>query len=297
MNLKLAVFAAVGFLALGVARAQESVGAFAEGGPKVRASLVAEHEALAPGRVNYIGIRLEIEPGWHVYYDGLNDTGLPLSADFRAPDGVKIGALIWPAPKRKVLGDFIIDHIYEKQVLLLAPVRVEHALAGSRVEIAASLEWMVCQEACLLETSNVTLSAEVADEGSEPRRSKASALFEETRKRLPVEEGWKSGAKKPDAEGAGPASETNAASISITEGSLVVEAAGADEIVFYPGSRCSRPVDLIEDGAARGSRLEVRFEGGPEHVEGLVEVKRGKESQILRVRHPGEPEREIEAGG
>lgn len=234
---------------------------------KVQASLVLERTELAPGKINYLGIRLQMAHGWHVYFDGLNDSGLPLQAEWTTPDGVRIGKIIWPAPKRKIIGDFILDHIYEKDVLLLVPVRVQEDLEGARVEIRGQFTWMVCDEICLMESDEVSLVAEVSVAGAEPPPSSSKPLFDRARGRLP---------------GAEPPPDVRVA----VEGASMVVRGEADELVFYPGPMCTRPVDLISDGVARGGELTVRFDGEPERMEGLIEIKRGDSSRFVRINHP-----------
>ena len=135
------------------------------------------------------------------------------------------------------------------------------------MEIRGEFAWMVCDEICLMESDEVSISARVATAEAEPPLSSSRRLFERACGRLPKGE---------------PPSDVRV----VVEGTSMTVEAEADEIVFYPGPACSRPVDLISDGATKGGTLTVRFADRPERVEGLIEVRRGDSSRFVRIDHP-----------
>src|SRR4051812_22252125 len=111
---------AVALLGLAAAGAPALAGGGSE--DRVRLSLVSEKTAIIPGQVNWIGIQYEIADGWHLYWNGQNDAGSPMEVTPALPDGFTAGDLLWPAPKRHLSDGPLLDHVYEKRVVLLLPV-------------------------------------------------------------------------------------------------------------------------------------------------------------------------------
>lgn len=226
-----------------------------EEGDIVLPRLVAEHLALVPGEQAWLGLTFQIREGWHLYWNGLSDSGGPILIKLSLPAGyVQDGTILWPAPRRYVLPGDILDHIYEKRVTLLVPVQVPpSATPGSTAEFAADLEWLVCREICLPGQARVVQSLPVAETA---RPSPDAPLFRESRARLPVP-------PPPDE-----------VAIRRRPGALTLTVRGAAWLAFYPMEGCARLTDPIADGQAEGERLRLRMrqEGG--RVVGVLEVRR-----------------------
>jgi DsbC/DsbD-like thiol-disulfide interchange protein len=171
-------------LALGATRAS------AEGPPgrHVKASLVAETDAVRPGQPLVVGIRLEMEKGWHTYWRNPGDSGLPTRAKWALPEGFAVGELRWPYPVRFRTGP-LVSYGYEHEVLLPAEIGVPAAIAEREVRIAARVDWLECQEACLPGRADVSLRLPVKALASPGPQA---VLFAEARRRLPGKDpGWR----------------------------------------------------------------------------------------------------------
>jgi thiol:disulfide interchange protein DsbD len=150
-------------------------------GRHVKVSLVAETDAIRPGHPLTLGIRLEMEKGWHTYWRNPGDSGLPTRVKWELPAGFTSGEILWPYPIRFATGP-LVSYGYEHDVLLPVAIRVPAALAAPEVRIAARVDWLECQEACLPGRADVSLTLPVraaAAPGSQ------AALFAEARRRLP----------------------------------------------------------------------------------------------------------------
>jgi len=156
-------------------------------GPHVKASLVAESDAVVPGRRLSLGIRLKMDPGWHTYWSNPGDSGVPTKARLTLPDGFAAGELQWPAPERFVTGP-IVSYGYSGEVLLPVEVRVPATVHGAEVRLLARVDWLECQEVCLPGRAEVALTLPVRPAaGPGP----AAPLFAGTRRLLPVAPaGW-----------------------------------------------------------------------------------------------------------
>ncbi len=267
----IASVAAMGLLALGGA-GQGAGGGAPASATHARAKLISESAGLVPGATMTLGITFEIDPGWHLYWNGYNDAGLPPKAKWTLPEGYKVGEIQWPAPKREVSGGEILNHIYEKEVTLLVPLSVPtNAELGEKVEIAADLKWLVCEEACIAEEGRVSITLGVTAHEVlnfvEPEPTKKIRL---TRERLPqalpadgsVRAVWR-------------------------EGSFAIESRGAGAMAFFPGVECAALWDVIASTQAKGSALSLRPEAKDDSTRmvGIVEVTPGGEGKALEKRH------------
>jgi thiol:disulfide interchange protein DsbD len=165
----------------GLALAVLDVSAQVPPGRHVKASLVAETEAVRPGQPLTAGIRLEMEPGWHTYWRNPGDSGLPTRATWDLPAGFVAGEIRWPYPNRFTTGP-LVSYGYEHDVLLPVEIRVPAALAASEVRIAARVDWLECLEACLPGRADVSLTLPVTRSAPPGRHA---AVFAEARRRLP----------------------------------------------------------------------------------------------------------------
>ncbi len=146
----------------------------------VKASLVAEMGSVRPGRPLTVGVRLEMEPGWHTYWRNPGDSGLPTRVKWTLPEGFQAAELLWPYPVR--FGESVVSYGYEHEVLLPAEIQVPRSISAHEVRIGARVDWLECQQACLPGKADLTLTLPV-----EPRATPSAhaAAFADARRRLP----------------------------------------------------------------------------------------------------------------
>lgn len=224
-----------------------------------RASLIARDRAGVPGSTIMLGVTLTMDPGWHVYWDGLNDTGVPPRITLTLPEGFEAGEILWPAPHRHITGDRdLLDHIYEGQLTLIIPVRISKDIpAGRSVRIEAQVDWLICDEACLPESASLALDLPIAATPQGP--SPDAPLFAKSLDRIP----------KPIKASRSPISAD-------WDGTtLEIDAPQAAEILYYPGNDSSDLYDRFDDAVARNGPLRLRFEprrGKPARASGVIEL-------------------------
>jgi thiol:disulfide interchange protein DsbD len=154
----------------------------------VKVSLVAESDAVRPGRPVTVGVRLEMEKGWHTYWRNPGDSGLPTRVRWELPEGFVAGEIRWPHPIRFTTGP-VVSYGYEHEVLLPVEVRVPASVGGAEVRLAARVDWLECQEACLPGRAEVSLALPVRTVAAPGPHA---ALFADARRRLPSRDaGWR----------------------------------------------------------------------------------------------------------
>jgi len=114
-----------------------------------RTEFQPSHSDLAPA--GYIGIKFEIEPGWHIYWANSGESGQPTAVNWVVPEGWQVGDLEWPAPTKFIERGNIITYGYEGSVLLTAPIFNPQEVPNGPVEIEvqASSAWLVCKDICV----------------------------------------------------------------------------------------------------------------------------------------------------
>ena len=64
----------------------------------VRARLVADAAELQGGESFLLGVLLEPDPGWHVYWRNPGEAGLATDIAYDLTEGFEVGELQWPVP-------------------------------------------------------------------------------------------------------------------------------------------------------------------------------------------------------
>jgi len=161
---------------LGSLKAQEY-----EGKTLVEASFVADSTAAVPGQSLDVGLLLKTAPGWHTYWENPGDAGLATTIAWELPDGVEAGPIQWPMPQEVELPGEIIDYAYKGDVLLITTITIPSEFSGETLELAAKVDWLVCEDICVPGNANLEFSIPVA-ETAEPANTE---LFAKFRRELP----------------------------------------------------------------------------------------------------------------
>ncbi len=156
--------------------------------------LIAERDAIVPGRSVWLGVRFVLEPGWHIYWLNPGDSGSPPTIAWRLPPGVAAGPIEWPAPERIPVSS-LVNYGYDGDVVLATELRAPARLkAGETMVLGAGVKWLVCQEVCVPGQADLELPLPV-EPSSRPGPS--AALIARARARVPREApaGWKARAR------------------------------------------------------------------------------------------------------
>jgi DsbC/DsbD-like thiol-disulfide interchange protein len=107
----------------------------------VTARLVTETDGILPGRPITVGLRLDMEKGWHTYTNPPGDAGMPTKITWTLPEGFKASEIQWPKAKDFNLGP-LKTRGYDGTVVLWVTITPPGALQlGQTVRIAAKAEW------------------------------------------------------------------------------------------------------------------------------------------------------------
>lgn len=144
------------------------------------AELKSESQEIAPGKSFWVAIDYSLENGAHTYWKNPGDSGMPLSVEWKLPQGFQVSQVLWPTPKR-FEQDTLITFGYDAPFTLLAEIIAPKNFEGP-VELQAMLEWISCsQEGCVPGEKTVSLTLEKGD----GRPNSHNIVFENARKNLP----------------------------------------------------------------------------------------------------------------
>jgi len=152
-----------------------------QGRELVKAALLADTSAIAPGKPFTAGLLLRMAPGWHTYWKFSGDAGLPTEIKWNLPPGWKVGEIEWPIPlKTNDPGD-IQTYGYQDEILLMQEITPPAKIDISPVKLSAEANWLVCEKICIPGGANLDLelpTSAIAD-------PKNTDLFARYRRLLP----------------------------------------------------------------------------------------------------------------
>lgn len=119
------------------------------------------------------GIEIRLAPGWHAYWRMPGDGGLPPRFDWAASKNLKEAAVSWPVPRRYVDMDL---HSFGYQDSLILPLALTAADADKPVDVALTLDLMVCEKICVPQKFDLALTDAVAEAGAHDARLAAVPL-------------------------------------------------------------------------------------------------------------------------
>lgn len=224
--------------------------------PHAVPKLISESRSLVPGERTTLALTFEIDRGWHMYWNGQDGEGMAPELTLKLPEGYTTGDFSWPPPHRLVEPGGVLSHVYEDRLTILIPVQTpKSAKPGDKARFSGSVKWVICGSVCVPEAGEVSLELPVAEKASD--KTTDARHIDAARRALP----------KPISDAAGKVT------AKIEEGRLIVEAAGARKIAFYPAAECPMMPALVKEGEAAGGRLSIGVDGEESDVvSGVVMV-------------------------
>lgn len=155
----------------------------------VRAELISEVATVKPGEPFWVALRQTIRPKWHTYWKNPGDSGLPTEIKWTLPAGARADAIVWPTPTLIDVSG-VINYGFSNDVLLLVRITPPADLAvGATLPLAASAEWLVCDDVCIPEEGKFLLDLPVAAV-AQPASAETRTLFDKARRDIPMASPW-----------------------------------------------------------------------------------------------------------
>lgn len=110
----------------------------------------------SPGS-QWVGLRFQLDPGWHIYWTNPGDSGEPPKVAWQLPSGIQAGDMQFPTPHR-IADHGMTDYGYESEAVLLSKLTVSAGAASNKPEIGADIRYLVCREICVPAKDHVSLN-------------------------------------------------------------------------------------------------------------------------------------------
>jgi thiol:disulfide interchange protein/DsbC/DsbD-like thiol-disulfide interchange protein len=151
----------------------------------VKARLVSEVGAIAPGQSFWVALEFNIRDGWHTYWRNPGDSGQATTLKWQLPPGFTAGDIVWTTPHRFEIPP-LMNYGYAKHALHLVNITAPKDLkAGTPVLLSAKAGWLVCSDVCIPEGADLQLNLPVNTQSVAVDPADA-ALFAEARSELPT---------------------------------------------------------------------------------------------------------------
>jgi thiol:disulfide interchange protein DsbD len=126
------------------------------------ASLISERTVVRPGDTFLVGLRLSMDPHWHIYWRTPGGPGLPPDIRWTLPEGAAVGPFLWQPPHMMPL-EGLMQYGFDGDFVLPFEVTVPRTLAPGDVFAADALaSWLICKDLCVPEETAFSVSWPVA---------------------------------------------------------------------------------------------------------------------------------------
>lgn len=157
--------------------------------PKVQANLIAAVESIEPGVPFTVGLSQRIAPHWHTYWKNPGDSGEPTRIEWLLPEGFAASDIRWPVPNAIPVGP-LMNYGYSDALLLPVTITPPKNLNAGSVQLKARARWLVCEQICIPESAELSLTLPVASRGAPQTPSAHAELIEQAERDAPRPTIW-----------------------------------------------------------------------------------------------------------
>lgn len=151
-----------------------------------KVELISEQSAIVPGEPFWIGIRMDIQDGWYVYYRNPGDSGMPMTLNWTHEQDFGITDIHWPYPEWKDEAGGLTSYVYQDSMLYMMEATAPEDLnPGEESTLKVSADWLICEKVCIPEYADLELTLDIAEEPE--FNEEVLPLFSEFRKKLPAD--------------------------------------------------------------------------------------------------------------
>ena len=120
-----------------------------------KVSLVKSTESIITSE-SFIGIKFDLNSGWHTYWKNPGDSGGPLEVKWDLPGNLELGPINWPAP-HLIPYPPLMTYGYDEEVIF--PFKVlNYENTGSDSSIEVSIDFLICADVCIPEKAIIKTS-------------------------------------------------------------------------------------------------------------------------------------------
>ena len=102
----------------------------------------------------YVGVRLQMQDGWHTYWENPGDSGSPFEANWSTDDGVIVENVQWPTPVT-IPYPPLMTYGYEGDIVF--PFQVFRSQETELKTISVDFNFLICADICIPESASLSL--------------------------------------------------------------------------------------------------------------------------------------------
>ncbi len=112
-------------------------------------SLIKDHSSFIPGTSINMGLKIEMDEGWHTYWKNPGDSGGPIEITWDLPDGFSASDIQWPTPER-IPYPPLMTYGYEDFVIFPFVLSIPENYEDDSFSLNVDL--LVCADVCIPES-------------------------------------------------------------------------------------------------------------------------------------------------
>ena len=112
-------------------------------------SLIKDHSSFIPGTSINVGLKIEMDEGWHTYWKNPGDSGGPIEITWDLPDGFSASDIQWPTPER-IPYPPLMTYGYEDFVIFPFVLSIPENYEDDSFSLNVDL--LVCADVCIPES-------------------------------------------------------------------------------------------------------------------------------------------------
>lgn len=152
--------------------------------PLAGAKLVVDSYSPEKDSTITLGVFINLQDDWHIYWRNPGDSGLPTEIDLTLPKEITASEIKFPIPQ-KFSSDEIVNYGYEHQVLFLFDLYVPKNYNSKELIVSAKITSLICKEQCKAFDTTVAINLDLSKDFIAEKN--ISSLFESTEKMLPMQ--------------------------------------------------------------------------------------------------------------
>ena len=102
-----------------------------------------------------VGVKFELEEGWHTYWKNPGDAGEGASIEWNLPKDLIASKILWPGP-HKIPVEPLMTFGYNNEVVLLTKISLAQDVVFP-LDIKAKVGWFTCKDICIPQEGEINL--------------------------------------------------------------------------------------------------------------------------------------------
>jgi len=137
--------------------------------------IISESKTMSIGDELLLGLKFQLNPGWHTYWKNPGDAGEGALVTWNLPKGFKASEILWPGPET-IPVEPLMTFGYEDQITLLTTISASNTAIFPAI-LKVQVSWYTCKDICVPQEANLELTIESGDKKNTLFTNELSSSF------------------------------------------------------------------------------------------------------------------------